>query len=224
MNLANRVALVTGAAGGIGSAVCRELAAQGAALCLVDLASTTTLVTELRASGHKVIEVSADVTSRTAITQAMQTACDTLGRLNILVNVAGTVSLGSTADISEAEWDRVLAVNLKGTFLACQAAMATIRAQHYGRIINIGSVLGKNGGNPRPWIDPAEQKNASNAAYGASKAGVHALTLFLAKELAADGITVNAVAPGPRESNGAALRENSWSSQRPPGRARPRSP
>lgn len=171
MQLANRVALVTGGAGGIGSAVCRELAAQGAALCLVDLASTAALAAEIRAAGHKVMEVAADVTSRAAITQVVRTACETLGRLDILVNVAGTVSLGAAADIREAEWDRVLAVNLKGTFFACQAAMATMRAQHYGRIINIGSVLGKNGGNPRPWIDPAEQNNAANAAYGASKAG-----------------------------------------------------
>ena len=197
MNLANRVALITGAAGGIGSAVCRELAAQGAALCLVDTASTASLAAELRAAGCKLTEVTADVTLRASITNAVRTACETLGHLDILVNVAGTVSLGSAADISEAEWDRVLAVNLKGTFLACQAAMLPMKAQAYGRIINIGSVLGKNGGNPRPWIDPAEQTNAANAAYGASKAGVHALTLYLAKELAADGVTVNAVAPGP---------------------------
>ncbi len=72
-----------------------------------------------------------------------------------------------------------------------------MRAQHYGRIINIGSVLAKNGGNPRPWLDRSEQARSGNVAYGASKAGVHAVTLFLAKELAADGITVNAVAPRP---------------------------
>jgi 3-oxoacyl-[acyl-carrier protein] reductase len=72
-----------------------------------------------------------------------------------------------------------------------------MRAQRYGRIVNLGSIIGKNGGNPRPWIDPAEQTRASNVAYGASKAGVHAMTFFLARELAADGITVNAVAPGP---------------------------
>jgi 3-oxoacyl-[acyl-carrier protein] reductase len=72
-----------------------------------------------------------------------------------------------------------------------------MRRQKYGRIINIGSILGKNGGNPRPWIDRAEQLRAGNIAYGASKAGIHAMTYYLAKEFAADGITVNAVAPGP---------------------------
>jgi 3-oxoacyl-[acyl-carrier protein] reductase len=88
-------------------------------------------------------------------------------------------------------------VNLKGTFLACQSVIPAMRRRRYGRIVNLGSVIGKNGGNPRPWIDPAEQAQASNAAYGASKAGVHAVTFFLARELASDGITVNAVAPGP---------------------------
>ena len=72
-----------------------------------------------------------------------------------------------------------------------------MRDRHYGRIVNIGSVLGKNGGNPRPWIDKGEQTRAGSLAYGASKAGVHAVTMYLAKENAADGITVNCVAPGP---------------------------
>jgi 3-oxoacyl-[acyl-carrier protein] reductase len=197
MQLTNRIALVTGAAGGIGSAVCRELAAQGASVCLADLNSTASLAAELRTAGHMVMEVAADVTSRTSIANTVSAVCERWGRLDVLVNVAGTVSLGTAADITEIEWDRVLSVNLKGTFLACQAVMAVMRAQRYGRIINIGSVLGKNGGNPRPWIDATEQKNAANAAYGASKAGVHSLTFYLAKELAADGITVNAVAPGP---------------------------
>jgi NAD(P)-dependent dehydrogenase (short-subunit alcohol dehydrogenase family) len=82
-------------------------------------------------------------------------------------------------------------------FLCCQAAIGPMRRQKYGRIVNIGSILAKNGGNPRPWIDRGEQQRAGNVAYGAAKAGVHAITFYLAKELAADGITVNAVAPGP---------------------------
>jgi NAD(P)-dependent dehydrogenase (short-subunit alcohol dehydrogenase family) len=99
--------------------------------------------------------------------------------------------------LAEAEWDRVLDINLKGTFLCCQAVMGVMKTQRFGRIVNMGSVVGKNAGNARPWRDPAEQERAGNVAYGVSKAGVHALTGFLAKELAAHGITVNAVAPGP---------------------------
>jgi 3-oxoacyl-[acyl-carrier protein] reductase len=113
------------------------------------------------------------------------------------VNVAGVVSTGAAATLAEEEWDRVLGVNLKGSFLCCQAAIPAMRANGYGRIVNIGSIIGKNGGNARPWLDPAEQAHAGNVAYGVSKAGVHAMTFFLARELAADGITVNAVAPGP---------------------------
>jgi 3-oxoacyl-[acyl-carrier protein] reductase len=113
------------------------------------------------------------------------------------VNVAGVVSVGAAATLPEAEWDRVLDVNLKGTFLCCQAAIPAMRINRYGRIVNIGSIVGKNGGNARAWLDRTEQDKAGNIAYGVSKAGVHALTFFLARELAADSITVNAVAPGP---------------------------
>ena len=124
-------------------------------------------------------------------------AVATLGKVDVLVTVAGVVSMGSAEALAEAEWDRVMAVNLKGVFLSCQAVISHMRERHYGRIINIGSLLAKNGGNPRPWIDRSEQARAANVAYGSAKAGVHAMTLYLAKELASDGITVNVVAPGP---------------------------
>jgi 3-oxoacyl-[acyl-carrier protein] reductase len=119
------------------------------------------------------------------------------GRLDVLVNAAGVVSFGAAADLDEAEWDRVQSINLKGSFLCCQAAIAAMRRAGYGRIVNLGSIVGKNGGNARPWLHPDEQRVAGNVAYGVSKAGVHAMTAFLAKELASAGITVNAVAPGP---------------------------
>ena len=77
------------------------------------------------------------------------------------------------------------------------APYAAMRARQRGSIINLGSIIGKNGGNARPWIDTSEQDRSSNVAYGVSKAGVHALTFFLARELATSGITVNAIAPGP---------------------------
>ncbi|MDB5377739.1 MAG: family NAD(P)-dependent oxidoreductase [Rubritepida sp.] len=197
MRLRNRVALVTGAVGAIGGAVAKAFAQEGAALCLADRAGTGGIAAEVAALGGRVIEAALDVTRRAEIDAAVAATLAAFGRLDILVNVAGIVSMGPAATLAETEWDRVLDINLKGSFLCCQAVIPAMRAQRYGRIVNLGSIIGKNGGNPRPWIDPAEQTRASNVAYGASKAGVHAMTFFLARELAADGITVNAVAPGP---------------------------
>jgi NAD(P)-dependent dehydrogenase (short-subunit alcohol dehydrogenase family) len=138
-----------------------------------------------------------DVTRRDEVVRCLDETVARHGRLDILVNVAGVVSVGNAETLAEAEWDRVIDINLKGTFLCCQAAIGHMKRAGGGRIVNMGSVIGKNGGNPRPWLDPAEQERASNVAYGASKAGVHIMTAFLAKELASSGITVNAVAPGP---------------------------
>lgn len=192
-----RVALVTGAAGAIGSATARAFAREGARLFLLDLAPMAALEVALAATGTTVVTRQADVRDAAAIRAAVSEAERRYGRIDILVNVAGVVSHGAPAAVSEAEWDRVLDINLKSTFLFCQAVLPLMRRQRYGRIVNLGSVVGKNGGNPRPWLDRREAERAGNVAYGVSKAGVHALTLFLAKDLAADGITVNAVAPGP---------------------------
>lgn len=190
---AGKVAIVTGGSGGIGQAVATALAAHGARVVAADLSGPDQLDIER----HGVQPLRLNVTQRDDVERMMTEIMEVLGRLDILVNVAGVVSMGSAEHLPEVEWDRVMDVNLKGTFLCCQAAIAPMRKQGGGRIINLGSVIGKNGGNPRPWIDPAEQASASNVAYGVSKAGVHIMTSFLAKELAASGITVNAVAPGP---------------------------
>ncbi len=195
--LAGKVAVVTGAAGGIGGAVARALAQAGADCCLGDLQGAAETAAAVTAAGRRALDQPLDVRSRDQIEAMVAHAEAALGGIDILVNVAGVVSTGAAATLTEAEWDRVLDINLKGSFLCCQAAIPAMRRRGGGRIVNIGSIIGKNGGNARPWIDRAEQERAGNVAYGVSKAGVHAMTFFLARELAADGITVNAVAPGP---------------------------
>lgn len=197
MRLAGRSAIITGAAGGIGRAIAVAFANAGADLCLADVAPLDAVAATVIGLGRRAITAPADVTRRADVEAMVAGTVAAFGGVDILVNVAGIVSFGSAATLPETEWDRVLAINLKGTFLCCQAVIAPMRARNYGRIINIGSIIGKNGGNARPWIDPSEQERSSNVAYGAAKAGVHAVTFFLARELAAHGITVNAVAPGP---------------------------
>ena len=190
--MAGRVALVTGGTGGIGSAVCEALAQAGARVVSADLAIAG------NAQADEGIErIALDVTSAAQVRACVDDVVARHGRLDILVNVAGIVSVGNAQDLPEAEWDRVVDINLKGTFLCCQAVIATMKQQKFGLIVNIGSVLGKNGGNARPWVNPHEQDRAGNVAYGVSKAGVHIMTSYLARELASSGVTVNAVAPGP---------------------------
>lgn len=192
--LAGRVAVVTGAAGGIGSATAEALAKHGARVVALDIVKVG--VRKLSAA-FEIEPDFLDVTKRSDVVQCFEGIVKRHGRIDILVNVAGVVSLGNAEHLDEKEWDRVMDINLKGTFLCCQAVIPYMRRQQFGRIINLGSLLGKNGGNPRPWLDQSEQERASNVAYGVSKAGVHIMTAFLAKELAKDGVTVNAVAPGP---------------------------
>jgi 3-oxoacyl-[acyl-carrier protein] reductase len=187
-----RVALITGAAGAIGSATARRLAQDGFTLALADLwlaGADPQLPDGLR--------LELDVRSAVQVHAAVDRTLAAHGRIDALVNVAGVTSFGSAQQLAESEWLRVLDINLSGSFRCCQAVLPAMKAQGHGRIVNLGSVLGKNGGNTRPWIDASEQNASGNVAYGVSKAGVHAMTAYLAKELAGAGITVNAVAPGP---------------------------
>ncbi|MGB5076833.1 MAG: SDR family oxidoreductase [Sphingorhabdus sp.] len=190
ITLDNMVALVTGAGGMIGGAVARRMLEGGAQVALADREAADSL-------GNNSRSYTADLTDPAQAHALVEAVLKNFGRIDCLVTAAGVTSLGSFESITLEEWDRVHAINLRGVFLMNQAVAPAMKAQKFGRIVNIGSVLAKNGGNPRPWLDPSEQERAGNAAYGAAKAGVHALTLYLAKELAAYGITVNAVAPGP---------------------------
>ncbi|SDR98689.1 SDR family NAD(P)-dependent oxidoreductase [Pseudomonas oryzae] len=184
------VAMVTGAGGAIGSAACRLLAAQGYRVAALDLAEPATLPAGAWFR-------TCDVSSRAAVAAVVEEVERELGEIDALVNVAGVVSKGSALDLDEAELQRVLRINVQGTLIPCQLVGRRMAGRGRGAIVNIGSVVGKNGGNARPWLDPAEQASAGNVAYGMSKAAVHSLTQFLAKELASRGVRVNAVAPGP---------------------------
>jgi NAD(P)-dependent dehydrogenase (short-subunit alcohol dehydrogenase family) len=195
--LVNRVAIITGASGGLGRATARRFAQEGARLCLADRVPAGEILELVRADGASAIAVETDVTVAGSVQAMVERTLAEFGKVDVLVNIAGVSSHGASDDVDEAEWDRVLRGNLTSVFLCCKAVLPAMRERGYGRIVNMSSILGKNGGNPRPWIDPQEQKRAGNLAYGASKAGVHALTYFLAKENAHHGITVNAVAPGP---------------------------
>lgn len=177
--MTGRRALVIGGAGVIGEAVAVRLAGDGFDVVTADLSGADREV---------------DVTSE----MEMRDLLGAFETLDCLVNAFGVTSAGSFETITLQEWDRVQTINLRGVFLACREAIRPIKkAAAGGRIVNIGSVVAKNGGNARPWLDPSEARVAANASYGAAKAGTHALTLYLARELAASGITVNAVAPGP---------------------------
>lgn len=191
-----KVALITGAAGAIGSATARRLAGDGFRLVLADVAPR-----DRNASDPQGLALPLDVRSSEQVRSVVGRALATYGRIDVLVNVAGVTSFGSAQRLPDDEWQRVLDINLSGTFRCCQAVLAPMREQGSGRIVNIGSVLGKNGGNAKPWIDASEQEGSGNVAYGVSKAGVHAMTAYLAREVAALGITVNAVAPGPVASS-----------------------
>lgn len=195
-NFAGCVALVTGGRGMIGSALVAALRERGATVVSADGSADLPWAS---ACGSDLARwpLRLDVTDPAAVTGLVQRIGAEFGAVDLLVNVAGVVSFGSAQSLAVAEWRRVIDINLTGSFLTCQAVMAGMKDKGFGRIINIGSVVGKNSGNARPWIDAAEQERAGNVAYGVSKAGVHAMTGFLAKELAAHGVTVNAVAPGP---------------------------
>ncbi len=183
--LQGQVALVTGAARGIGRTIALQLAGDGADLALFDVseAGLAETAAAVREKGRRALAIAGNVTRAEDARGAIEKTIAELGGLHILVNNAGITRDNLMMRMKEEDWDLVLDVNLKGTFLFSQAVLRHFMKQKAGRIISIASIIGMTG-------------NAGQANYAASKGGIIALTYSLAKELGSRGITVNAIAPG----------------------------
>ena len=181
----NQVAIVTGAAQGIGKSIAQELAAVGITVVVADIAEakTSAVVDEICAVGGKALPLRLDVSNPENVELGIKRVVDEQGRLDILVNNAGITRDGLLMRMKDEDWKAVLDVNLAGTFYCCREAIPTMIKARRGRIINLASVVAQLG-------------NAGQANYVASKAGIIGLTKALARELAGRQITVNAIAPG----------------------------
>jgi 3-oxoacyl-[acyl-carrier protein] reductase len=183
--LEGKTAIITGGALGIGKAISLLFAENGCdvAVCDIDLEAANDTATELRAVGRKAEAYRVDVSDADAVAGVVDKIVDTFSRVDILVNNAGITRDGLIVRMSEADWEAVLAVNLKGCFHFIKAVTGPMMRQRSGTIISIASIVGMMG-------------NAGQANYSASKAGVIGLTKSVAKELASRNVTANAIAPG----------------------------
>ncbi len=184
--LDKRVAIVTGAAQGIGAVYAKGMAAEGAHIVVADVLDTAKTVAAIEQAGGRALGVRADVTDEAAVGAMVAAAVETFGKLDILVANAGLfadLTHRSFVDIPEAEWDRVMAINVKGIWLCCRAAVPEMRKQGYGKIVNISSGTVMMG-------------TTHLLHYVTSKGAVIALTRALAREVGDDNICVNAIAPG----------------------------
>ncbi|MER7452996.1 3-oxoacyl-ACP reductase FabG [Nocardia beijingensis] len=179
-----RTAIVTGAARGIGAAVARRLAADGMAVAVLDLdeAACKTVVDEIESAGGRALAVGVDVADEAAVTQAVDRVAAELGAPTVLVNNAGILRDNLLFKMSVDDWDAVLNVHLRGSFLLARAAQAHMIEQKWGRIVNLSSTSALG--------------NRGQANYAAAKAGLQGFTKTLALELGKFGVTANAVAPG----------------------------
>jgi 3-oxoacyl-[acyl-carrier protein] reductase len=182
LSLSGQTAIVTGAATGIGEAIAHRLAGSGATIAIVDL-DLEGAGRVAAAIGGGAFAIRADITRSAEVRLAVETVLGRTGRIDILVNNAGIAGKAALIwEQTDDDWDRTIAINLTAVFYFCRAVVPHMRSRGYGRIVNIASIAGKEG-NPRM------------AAYSASKAGVIGLTKSLGKEVATDGICVNAVSP-----------------------------
>ena len=187
LNLTDRVAMITGGAGGLGLALADRLATLGANVVVNDIPqaeeAAERVAEMVRKHGRKALVALGSVTSADDVGKTVDAALEEFGKIDILINNAGITRDGLLIRMSEQDWDMVLEINLKGSFLCTKAVARPMMKARYGRIVNIASVAGVMG-------------NAGQANYSASKGGLIALTKTTAKELASRSITCNAVAPG----------------------------
>jgi 3-oxoacyl-[acyl-carrier protein] reductase len=182
MTLTDKTALISGAAGAIGAAVARSLLAMGARVILLDRAAEP--LAELTASlGDRAVSVVQDLTDEAGLRATVRQLIGRFGRIDVLVNNAGILTPTKAEATSMEEWRRVMAVNLDAAFILTQEVLPGMRAARWGRIINMSSYAAKSGG------------LTAGTAYSVSKSAMIGLTYSIARETAADGITVNAVAP-----------------------------
>lgn len=183
-SLSGRAAFVTGAAQGLGLAIATGLAEAGARVALADLEGRSeAAVRTLRDAGHGAMAIDLDVRDEDAFKRCFAQAAAHLGGIDVMVNNAARTPTVSIWDIEASDWDDVMAVNLRGCFFGCRIAGLHMRERGRGRIINLASIAGQ------------QASAATGAHYAASKAGILALTRSFAQALAADGVTVNAIAP-----------------------------
>ena len=191
MTHSGKIAIVTGAAQGIGLGIAKRLAKEGAMVAVCDLNGEKAEIeaAKLNSEGCRAIPVQADISKPSEISRMIEITADQFSGLDILINNAGILDSSSIAEMKEETWDRVMAVNLKGTFFCCQAAIPLLKKSRAPRIVNISSVAGRMGG------------YEASLSYAASKGGILSMTMGMARQLAPSGITVNAVCPGTIETD-----------------------
>ena len=189
LDFTNQVVIVTGSGSpkGMGRVTAKTFANQGAKLVIVDIneAGVNETVDIIKQSGHEAIGIKVDITSKESVDAMVKTVLDTFGRIDVLVNNAGISQKVTVEDMTLDDMKRIFNVNMFGLFLCSQAVLEPMKKQKYGRIVNLSSVSGKRGGGI-----------FGGAHYSASKAGVLGFSKNLAREVVADGITVNSVCPG----------------------------